>query len=221
MGSNGPTPLTTIQVKTQGEAITFIQLLRSACRQRNMEWWINDVLNVFASDEDRTAAAAHLARAIRIDDLMEQNLTAMLQQAPVQGGVRLNMDDGVDGAADETPAPAAEGTARPTATPATPATNFKSALLPFGTYGLKSIETWGLYAAMAAMGDAGSLLDEASKQERPGKASILTVSQKKIHAHMGMNKIERTAQAASAARAARRSAKRTSNSVRGQNLMHM
>ncbi len=28
---------------------------------------------------------------------------------------------------------------------------------------------------MAAIGDAGSLIDEASKQERPGKASILTI----------------------------------------------
>ncbi len=81
----------------------------------------------------------------------------------------------MDDAANETPAPAAEGTSRPTATPATPATNFRSALLPVGTHRLRAIETWALNAAMAAMGDAGSLIDEASKHDRPGKESILTI----------------------------------------------
>ena len=66
MGSNGPTPLTTVPVKTTGEAITFFQLLRTGARLRNFEWWINIVFDVFASD---AAAAASLARAIRIDDL--------------------------------------------------------------------------------------------------------------------------------------------------------
>jgi hypothetical protein len=189
MGSNGPTPLTTNgMVKTPSEAIAFIQHFRTGCRNRHIEWWIDEVLGVFTSEEARAAAAAHLAKATRIDDLMEQNLTTMLQQAPVQG-VRLNMDD----ADNETPAPAAEGTARPTATPATPATNFRSALLPVGTHSLKAIETWALNAATVAMGDAGSLLDEASKNDRPGKESIRTIQ--RIYAPL-------TAQAASAARTA-------------------
>ena len=79
MGSNSPTPLTTIPVKTPGEAIAFLQHIRAGCRQRGFEWWINEVLNVYASDEARAAAATHLARAMRIDGLMEQNLTTMLQ----------------------------------------------------------------------------------------------------------------------------------------------
>jgi hypothetical protein len=109
MGSSqGPTPLTTIQVKTPGEAIAFLEVVRNGCRQRKIEWWINLVLNTFASDAVRAAAAAHLARAISIDDLMEQNLITILQQAPMAQGIRLDMDE-----ANETPAPAAEGTARP------------------------------------------------------------------------------------------------------------
>jgi hypothetical protein len=91
MGSNSPTPLTTIPVKTPGEAIAFLQHIRGGCRQRCFEWWINLALNTFASDAARVAAAAHLARAMRIDDLMQQNLDTMLQQAPVQG-IRLNMN---------------------------------------------------------------------------------------------------------------------------------
>jgi hypothetical protein len=190
MGSNVPTPLTTIQVKTNGEAITFLELLRIAARQRGFEWWVNDVLNVFSSDTTRTAAAASLAKAIRIDDLMEQNLNTVLAATPQ--GIRLNMDDG-DGAETPAPAPAAEGAERPTTTPVTQATNFKSALLPHGTYGLKAIESWAQQAAVAAMDDAGALLDEASKQERPRKASTLTI--RRIFAPL-------TVQAASAARTA-------------------
>ena len=190
MGPNSPTPLTTIPVKTPGEAIAFLQHIRGGCRQRGFEWWINEVLNVYASDEARAAAATQLARAMRIDGLMEQNLTTMLQlqQAPVQG-VRLNMDD----AANETPAPVAEGTARPTATPATPATNFRSALLPVGTHSLKAIETWALEAAKAAIGEAWPLLDAASQHDRPGAESLRTIQ--RIYAPI-------TAQAASAARTA-------------------
>jgi hypothetical protein len=188
MGSNSPTSLTTIPVKTPGEAIAFLQHIRGGCRQRNFEWWINEVLNVYASDEACAAAATHLAKAIRIDDLMEQNLTTMLQQAQVQG-VRLNMDD----AANETPAPAAEGTARPTAMPSTPATNFRSALLQVGTHSLKAIETWALEAAKAAIGEAWPLLDAASQHDRPGTESIRTIQ--RIYAPI-------TAQAASAARTA-------------------
>ena len=186
MGSNSPTPLTTIQVKTPGQAIAFLQHIRAGSRQRGFEWWINLVLNTFASDMARTAAAAHLARASRIDDLMEQNLATMLQQAPVQG-IRLNMDV----AADETPAPAAEGTARPTATPATPATNFRSALLPVGTYSLETIEAWALEASKASIGEAWPLLDAASQHQRPGTESILVIQ--RIFAPI-------TAQAASTAR---------------------
>jgi len=170
MGSNGPTPLTTTLVKTPGEAIALLELLRIGCRQRKIEWWINIVLNTFATDAARAAAAAHLARAISIDDLMEQNLINILQQAPMAQGVRLDMDE-----ANATPAPAAEGTARPTATPATTATNLRSALLPVGTFGLKAIETWGLDAVRSAIGDAWPLLDTASKHERPGTESIRTM----------------------------------------------
>jgi len=167
MGSNGPTPLTTTLVKTPGEAIALLELLRIGCRQRKIEWWINIVLNTFATDAARAAAAAHLARAISIDDLMEQNLINILQQAPMAQGVRLDMDE-----ANATPAPAAEGTVRPTATPATTATNLRSALLPVGTFGLKAIETWGLDAVRSAIGNAWPLLDTASKHERPGTESI-------------------------------------------------
>ena len=188
MGSNGPTPLTTIPVKTPGEAIALLELLRIGCRQRKIEWWINIVLNTFASDAARAAAAAHLARAISIDDLMEQNLINILQQAPMAQGVRLDMDE-----ANATPAPAAEGTARPTATPATPATNFRSALLPVGTHSLKAIETWALEAAKAAIGEAWPLLDAASQHDRPGAESLRTIQ--RIYAPI-------TAQAASAARTA-------------------
>ena len=199
MGSNSPTPLTTIPVKTPSEAIAFLHHIRGGCRQRSFEWWINIVLNTFASDEAHAAAATHLANAIRIDDLMEQNLIIMLQQAPAPvQGVRLNMDD-----ADETQAPAAEGegtapTATPatpaaTATPATPATNFRSALLPVGTHGLKTIEAWALEAAKAAMGEAWPLLDTASAHARPGTESVRTMQ--RIFAPI-------TTQAASSARAA-------------------
>ena len=186
MGSNSPTPLTTIQVKTPGQAIAFLQHIRAGCRQRRFEWWINLALNTFTSDAARVAAAAHLARAMRIDDLMEQNLDTMLQQAPVQG-IRLNMNV----AADETPAPAAEDTARPTATPATPATNFRSALLPVGTYSLETIEAWALEASKASIGEAWPLLDAASQHQRPGTESILVIQ--RIFAPI-------TAQAASTAR---------------------
>ena len=184
MWTNAPTPLTTIQVRTTSDAITFFMLLRAGCRLRGIEWWFNIVMNEFSSDAARASAATLLTKARRIDALMLQNLDAAL--AP-QGGIRLDMDAGV-----ETPAPVEEGEAAPRPT-TTPTTNLKSGLLPHGTHGEKAIEYWGQMSAIAAMGDGGALLESASLQELPGTASIQAIQ--RIFA-------PRTAQAASAARTA-------------------
>lgn len=97
MGSNAPAPWTpTITIKTTDDAIKFFELLRDACNQRRIAWWMHDALQEFPSPEARVAAARALDKAMRIDLLMDQNLNVAL--AP-QGGVRLNMDT-----ADETPA---------------------------------------------------------------------------------------------------------------------
>ena len=77
---------------------------------RSIEWWLNDALDEFPSVDARAAAIRALDKAMRINQLMEQNLDTAL--AP-QGGIRLDMNT-----ADETPAPAQEDTPRaPTTTP--------------------------------------------------------------------------------------------------------
>jgi hypothetical protein len=86
MGSNAPTPLTTVTIKTTEDAIKFFELLRAGCNQRRIAWWLNDALNEFPSTEARAATARALDKAMRIDLLMEQNLDIAL--AP-QGGIRL------------------------------------------------------------------------------------------------------------------------------------
>jgi hypothetical protein len=103
---------------------------------------------------------------MRINQLMEQNLDTAL--AP-QGGIRLDMN-----AADEKPAPAQEDAPRaPTTTPSTG--NFKSSLLPHGTYGLKTIEIWAQTTVTAALGEGSAILDTASLAKRPGTASLRVV----------------------------------------------
>jgi hypothetical protein len=185
MGSNAPTPLTTTTIKTTEDAIKFFRLLRAGCRMRGLEWWLNDArsLDEFPSADAREAAARALNKAKRIDQLMEQVLDTAL--AP-QGGIRLDMND-----AEETPAPAQEDAPRASTT--TPSTNFKSSLLPHGTYGLKTIEIWAQTTVTAALGEGSAILDKASLHERPGTASLKVV--KSIFA-------PRTTQAASAARTA-------------------
>jgi hypothetical protein len=98
MGScNTPTPLTTTIIKTTEDTIKFFKLLRTGCRMRSIEWWLNDALEEFPSVNVCAAAIRALDKAMRIDQLMEQNLDTAL--AP-QGGIRLDMNT-----ADETPAP--------------------------------------------------------------------------------------------------------------------
>ena len=104
MGSHAPTPLATTTIKTTEDAIKFFRLLRAGCRLRGIEWWLNDALEEFPSVNARAAAIRALDKAIRIDQLMEQNLDTAL--AP-QGGIRLDMNT-----ADETPAPAHEDAPR-------------------------------------------------------------------------------------------------------------
>jgi len=184
MGSNAPTPLATTTIKTTEDAIKFFRLLRAGCRLRGIEWWLNDALEEFPSVNARATAIRALDKAIRIDQLMEQNLDTAL--AP-QGGIRLDMNT-----ADETPTPAQENAPRaPTTTPSTG--NFKSSLLPHGTYGLQTIEIWAQTTVTAALGEGSAILDTASLAERPGTASLRVV--KNILA-------PRTTQAASAARTA-------------------
>ena len=77
-------------------------------------------------------------------------------------------------AADEKPAPAQEDAPRaPTTTPSTG--NFKSSLLPHGTYGLKTIEIWAQTTVTAALGEGSAILDTASLAKRPGTASLRVV----------------------------------------------
>ena len=71
---------------------------------RSIEWWLNDALDEFPSVDARAAAIRALDKAMRINQLMEQNLDTAL--AP-QGGIRLDMN-----AADEKPAPAQEDAPR-------------------------------------------------------------------------------------------------------------
>ena len=182
MGSNAPAPWTpTITIKTTDDAIKFFELLRDACNQRRIAWWMHDALQEFPSPEARVAAARALEKAMRIDLLMDQNLNVAL--AP-QGGVRLNMDT-----ADETPA--REGDA-PRAPTTTPSPGLK-VLLPHGTYSLNTIEAWVQVAITTALGDGSAILKGASQDPRPGTASLRVVQN--IFA-------PRTTQAASAARKA-------------------
>ena len=182
MGSNAPAPWTpTITIKTTDDAIKFFELLRAACNQRRIAWWMHDALQEFPSPEARVAAARALEKAMRIDLLMDQNLNVAL--AP-QGGVRLNMDT-----ADETPA--REGDA-PRAPTTTPSPGLK-VLLPHGTYSLNTIEAWVQVAITTALGDGSAILKGASQDPRPGTASLRVVQN--IFA-------PRTTQAASAARKA-------------------
>jgi hypothetical protein len=132
---------------------------------RGLEWWLNDALEEFPSVDAREAAARALNKANRIDQLMEQVLDTAL--AP-QGGIRLDMND-----EEETPAPAQEDAPRAPTT--TPSTNFKSSLLPHGTYGLKTIEIWAQTTVTAALGEGSAILDTASLHERPGTASLKVV----------------------------------------------
>jgi hypothetical protein len=100
------TPLTTTHIKTTSDAITFLQLLRTGCRLSGIEWWFKIVMNEFPFASARAAATTLLAKATCIDALMQQNLDAAL--AP-PGGVRVNMNAGV-----ETPAPVEEAPAADT-----------------------------------------------------------------------------------------------------------
>ena len=78
MGSHAPTPLTTTTIKTTEDAIKFFRLLRAGCRLRGIEWWLNDALEEFPSVNARAAAIRALDKAMRIDQLMEQNLDTAL-----------------------------------------------------------------------------------------------------------------------------------------------
>jgi hypothetical protein len=80
------------------------ELATPGCRLRGIEWWLNDALEEFPSVDARAAAIRALDKAMRIDQLMEQNLDTAL--AP-QGGIRLDMNT-----ADETPTPAQEDAPR-------------------------------------------------------------------------------------------------------------
>ena len=182
MGSNAPAPWTpTITIKTTDDAIKFFELLRDACNQRRIAWWMHDALQEFPSPEARVAAARALEKAMRIDLLMDQNLNVAL--AP-QGGVRLNMDT-----ADETPAREGDAPRAPTTTPS-PGLKVQ---LPHGTYSLNTIEAWVQVAITTALGDGSAILKGASQDPRPGTASLRVVQN--IFA-------PRTTQAASAARKA-------------------
>jgi hypothetical protein len=152
-------------LKTTEDAIKFFRLLRAGCRMRGLEWWLNNTLDEFPSVDAREAVARALNKAKCIDQLMEQVLDTAL--AP-QGGIRLDMND-----AEETPAPAKEDA--PRAPTSTPSTNFKSSLLPHGTYGLKTIEIRTQTTVTAALGEGSFILDTASLHERPGTASLKVV----------------------------------------------
>jgi hypothetical protein len=78
MGSNAPTPLATTTIKTTEDAIKFFRLLRAGCRLRGIEWWLNDALEEFPSVNARAAAIRALDKAMRIDQLMEQNFDTAL-----------------------------------------------------------------------------------------------------------------------------------------------